>query len=75
MELLLQDIRFAFRMLVKNPAFAAVAGLTLALGIAANTTILSWINATLLDPIPGAVRTGELVTLMRGDRHRPQRFT
>jgi predicted permease len=55
-------------MLAKNRVFAAVAVLTLALGIAANTTILSWINATLLDPIPGVVRTSDLVTVMRGER-------
>jgi predicted permease len=40
--------------------------LMLALGICANGTIFSWINATLLHPIPGAQRTGELVTVMRG---------
>ncbi len=55
-------------MLVKNPAFACIAVLTLSLGIAANTTIFSWISATILDPIPGAVRTGELVSVMRGER-------
>jgi len=68
MGVLLQDIRYACRTLAKNPSFATVAVLTLALGIAANTTIFSWISATILDPVPGAVRTGELVTVMRGDR-------
>jgi predicted permease len=47
--------------------FGAVATLTLGLGIAANTTILSWINSTLLDPIPGVARTGDLVSVMRGE--------
>ena len=38
----------------------------LALGICANGTAFSWINATLLDPVPGAKRTSDLVTIMRG---------
>ncbi len=63
-----QDLRFAARMLRKNPSFTTVAALTLALGIAANTTVLSWISATLLNPIPGAAHTSDLVTVMRGDR-------
>src|SRR5436305_11679544 len=52
MESFLQDVRFAFRLLVKSPAFTAVAILTLALGIGANTLILSVINSLLLHPLP-----------------------
>ncbi len=63
-----QDLRFAARMLRRNPSFTTVAVLTLALGIAANTTVLSWISATLLNPIPGVAHTSDLVTVMRGDR-------
>ena len=65
---LLHDIKFAIRQLIKNPSFTSVAIATLGLGIAANSTIFSWINATLLDPIPGIAHTGDMITIMRGER-------
>ncbi len=63
---LLNDIRYAFRRLRKHPGFALTATTMLGVAICANSTIFSWINGTMLHPIPVAKETDDLVSVMRG---------
>ncbi len=60
---LLQDVRFGLRVLSGSPVFAAVAALTLGLGIASTTTVFSWIDSVLLHPYPGTSRSDQLVAV------------
>jgi len=63
MRSLLEDLRYGMRMLRASPGLTVTAVLTLALGIAANTTVFGWINGVLLDPIPGAAHPSQLASL------------
>src|SRR6478609_7840738 len=64
-----RDVRYAMRQLRKSPGFSITATAMLAVAICANSTIFSWIDGTMLRPIPGARDTGELVSLQRGERN------
>jgi hypothetical protein len=70
-ERFLENIRFAIRGLRKNPGFAVVCIVTLALGFGANTAIFTVINAVLIRPVPGVVNPEELVIFERLQRNNP----
>ncbi|HUB52819.1 MAG TPA: ABC transporter permease [Terracidiphilus sp.] len=69
LEQLGRDLRYALRQLRKSPGFTITSTAMLAVAICANSTVFSWIDGTMLRPIPGARDTSELVSLQRGERN------
>ena len=61
--MILQDLKFAWRMFVRRPAFTGVAVLILALGIGANTTIFTWMQGLLFSPLAGVERQDRLLVI------------
>ena len=59
----LRDLRYGLRTLARNPGFAAVAVLTIGIGIGASTTIFSWMRSMLLNPLPGATQPERVVAI------------
>lgn len=60
----MHDLRFACRQLLKTPGFTAVVILSLALGIGANATVLCWLRALVLNPLPGVARSDQMVVVV-----------
>ena len=63
MRVVLEDLRYALRVLRRTPTLTAVAAFTLALGIAATTTVFGWIDGMVLHPFHGARDDGQLAVL------------
>ena len=64
-----RGVRYALRQLRRSPGFTITATAMLAVAICANSTVFSWIDGTMLRPIPGARDAGDLVSLQRGERN------
>jgi predicted permease len=62
------DLRYAFRMLLKNRGVSAAAIISLGLGIGANAVIFTWVKAVLLEPLPGVANQGALVVVANQTR-------
>src|SRR4030095_16466371 len=73
MATFVQDLRFGFRLLVRQRGFTAVAALVLALGIGANTAVFSLVNALVLKARPGAP-DAELTGVYSRDRMQADKY-
>lgn len=71
MDGLRQDLRFAVRTLGRAPAFALLSALTLAIGIGASATLFTWLNAVLLQPLPGTHEPQRLLEIHGTSRTEP----
>jgi len=60
---LARDLRYGLRAIVRNPSFAAVAVLTIGIGIGANTTVFGWMRSMVLNPLPGAKQPERIVAI------------
>jgi putative ABC transport system permease protein len=67
MDSLLQDLRYAVRMVVKSPGITAIAFLTIGVATGANATVYGFVSALLLRPAPGVVNPGSLVSIYTSD--------
>ncbi|HYL98800.1 MAG TPA: hypothetical protein VEZ90_07575, partial [Blastocatellia bacterium] len=63
MDTVVQDVRFSVRTFLKRPGLFSVAVVSLALGIAANAVVFSWLERLLIRPLPGVARSGEIVSI------------
>jgi predicted permease len=70
LEMITQDIRYGWRLMLSRPAFTAIAILTLGLGIGANVTIYTWVQALLLRPMPVVAAADRFVSLSTATKTR-----